>query len=93
MIIQTKKIKDYRNLNGWIHHQLIFAEENRDNTPILVEYFNDLSSEQNEIGGSFVEHYPRYYLLSKYKLECVKYDNYSFMTLNVCFKFSPILSK
>jgi hypothetical protein len=40
-----EQIEKYEKLKGRIHHNLIFAEEYRDLTPILIEYFNDISKE------------------------------------------------
>lgn len=40
-----EQIEKYEKLQGGIHHNLIFAEEYRDLTPILIEYFNDKSNE------------------------------------------------
>lgn len=36
----------YEKLQGGIHHKLIFTEEYRDLTPILIEYFNDISKKE-----------------------------------------------
>jgi hypothetical protein len=40
-----EQIEKYEKLQGRIHHNLIFTEEYRDLTPILIEYFNDISNE------------------------------------------------
>ena len=40
-----EEIGKYEKLQGGIHHKLIFTEEYRDLTPILIEYFNDISKE------------------------------------------------
>jgi hypothetical protein len=41
-----EEIRKYEKLNGGISHKLIFTEEYRDLTPILIEYFNDISKEE-----------------------------------------------
>lgn len=40
-----QEIEKWEDLEGGIHHKLMFSEEYRDLTPILIEYFNDISNE------------------------------------------------